>query len=59
MIDNNHSNLEQITEPISKVEPEIRAIIEQVLQLEKDKLSQKNIRYINEDIIKIIKANIQ
>lgn len=59
MIDNNYYNLEQITEPISKVEPEIRAIIEQVLQLEKDKLSQKNIRYINEDIIKIIKANIQ
>jgi hypothetical protein len=30
-----------------------------VLQLEKDRLSQKNIRYINDDVLKIIKENIQ
>ncbi len=59
MINQNYSNLDKITEPISKVEPEIRAIVEQVLQLEKDKLSQKNTRYINEDIVNIIKEHIQ
>lgn len=59
MINQNNSNLEQITEPMEKVEPEIRAIVEQVLQLEKDKLNQKNNRYINEDIINIIKEHIQ
>lgn len=59
MINQNYSNLDKIIEPISKVEPEIKAIVEKVLQLEKDKLSQKNTRYINEDIVNIIKEHIQ
>jgi len=59
LIHSNHTNLEKITEPINQVEPEIRAIIEQVLQLEKEKLYQKNLRYINDDILNIIKENIQ
>ncbi|NCO75404.1 MAG: hypothetical protein GW795_15745 [Cyanobacteria bacterium] len=59
MINNSYYNLDKITEPIRNVKPEIKAIVEQVLQLEKDKLSQKNLRYINDDILKIIKENIQ
>ena len=52
-------NLKQITEPIQKAKPEIKAIVEQVLQLEKEKLSQKNLRHINDDILQIIKETIQ
>ncbi|BAQ65588.1 hypothetical protein [Geminocystis sp. NIES-3709] len=59
MINHNYYNLDKITEPIIKAKPEIRSIVEEVLQLEKDRLSQKNIRYINDDILKIIKQNIQ
>lgn len=59
MINHNYYDLEQITEPITQAKPEIRSIVEQVLQLEKDRLSQKNIRYINDDILNIIKHNIQ
>jgi hypothetical protein len=59
MINNSYYNLDNITEPIRNVKPEIKTIVEQVLQLEKDKLSQKNLRYINDDILKIIKENIQ
>jgi hypothetical protein len=59
MINSAKTNLEQITEPIDQAQPQVRAIIEQVLQLEKEKLYQKNLRYINDDILKIIKENIQ
>ncbi len=57
----NHSlvDLEKINEPINKAKPEVRAIIEQVLQLERERLYHNNLRHINEDIIKIIKQNIQ
>lgn len=54
-----NTNLDKITEPINQAEPEVRIIIEQVLQLEREKLYQKNLRYINDDILKIIKENIQ
>ncbi len=59
MMNVNYTNLEKITEPINQAEPEVRLIIEQVLQLEKEKLYQKNLRHINDDILKIIKENIQ
>lgn len=59
MINHNYYNLDKITEPISLAKPEIKAIVEEVLQLEKDRLSQKNIRYINDDVLKIIKQYIQ
>ena len=52
-------DLKQITAPITKAKPEIKAIVEKVLQLEKEKLSQKNLRHINDDIVQIIKENIQ
>jgi hypothetical protein len=52
-------NLEQVHEPINTAPPEIRAIIEQVLQLEKDKLYQRSPRGINDDILSIIKSVVQ
>ena len=52
-------DVKQITEPIAQAKPEIKTIVEQVLKLEKQKLSQKNFRYINDDILEIIKENIQ
>lgn len=55
----NNIYLDKITEPIITASPEVRAIIEQVLQLEKDKLSQKSLRHINDDILTIIKTIIQ
>ncbi|BAQ60524.1 hypothetical protein GM3708_930 [Geminocystis sp. NIES-3708] len=59
MINHNYYNLDKITEPIAQAKPQIKAIVEEVLQLEKDRLSQKNIRYINDDVLKIIKQYIQ
>ena len=56
---NKYYNLTEITEPIEQALPEIKAIVKQVLQLEKEKLSQKNLRHINDDILQIIKENIQ
>lgn len=55
----NYYDLKKITEPITKAKPEIKAIVEQVLQLEKEKLSQKNYRHINDDVLQIIKEHIQ
>lgn len=48
-------NINKVQEPIIQASPEVREIIEKVLKLEKDKLYQKNLRYINDDILKIIK----
>ena len=57
---NNHnSDLNSIQEPISTASPEVKAIIERVLKLEKDKLYLKTPRNINEDVLKIIKQVIQ
>jgi uncharacterized protein (UPF0335 family) len=49
------SNFDHIQEPIATASPEVRQIIERVLQLEKDKLYLKNPRNINDDILTIIK----
>lgn len=54
-----NSDLQEIQEPITSASPEIRQIMEKVLKLEKNKLYQKNPRYINDDILKIIKEAIQ
>lgn len=52
-------NSEDIQEPITSAPPEIRQIIERVLEAERAKLYQKSPRYINEDILKIVKEEIQ
>ncbi len=59
MKENTSDKLDDITAPIWDAPPEIRNIVQQVLQLEKMRMSQKNLRYINEDVVKIIKQNIQ
>ncbi|MEC4895037.1 MAG: hypothetical protein SAL07_17645 [Oscillatoria sp. PMC 1051.18] len=52
-------NIDTVQEPIANAPPEVREIIERVLQLEKDKLYQKIPRHINDDILKIIKEVVQ
>ncbi|HAG83692.1 MAG TPA: hypothetical protein DCL61_21705 [Cyanobacteria bacterium UBA12227] len=54
-----NSALSDVQEPIISASPEVRRIIERVLQAEKDKLYMKNPRNINDDILKIIKEEVQ
>ncbi len=54
-----HEELRDIEEPILSASPEVRTIIERVLQAEKDKLYMKAPRNINDDILKIVKEAIQ
>lgn len=51
--------LGDVQEPIISAPPEVRQIIERVLQAEKDKLYMKVPRNINDDILKIIKEEVQ
>lgn len=51
--------LSNVQEPITSAPPEVRRIIERVLQAEKDKLYMKIPRNINDDILKIIKEEVQ
>jgi hypothetical protein len=51
-------DLSEVQQPITSAPPEVRQIIEQVLELEKDKLYMKSPRYISDDILKIIKEAI-
>ncbi len=55
----NNKNLNSIQEPITSASPEVKAIIEQVLNLEKNKLYLKSPRNINEEVLQIIKTVIQ
>lgn len=59
MSKNKDSFSDKITQPIVSASPEVREIIERVLQLEKDKLYQKNLRYINDDVLTIVKEVIE
>lgn len=52
-------SLSDVQEPITSATPEVRQIIERVLQAEKDKLYMKVPRNINDDILKIIKEVVQ
>lgn len=51
-------DLSDVQQPITSAPPEVRQIIEQVLEIEKDKLYMKSPRYISDDILKIIKEAI-
>lgn len=51
--------LDDVQEPITNAPPEVRRIIERVLQVEKDKLYMKFPRGVNDDILKIIKEEVQ
>lgn len=51
-------DLSSVQEPITSAPPEVRQIIERVLEIEKDKLYMKSPRYISDDILKIIKEEV-
>lgn len=53
------SSIDEVQAPITTAPPQVRRIIELVLEAEKDKLYQKYPRSINEDIIKIIKETVR
>lgn len=52
-------NMKDVQEPIINAPPEVQQIIERVLQAEKDKLYMKIPRHINDDILRIIKEEVQ
>ncbi len=52
-------NFRHIQDPITNASPEVRQIIERVLQLEKARQYSKNFKNINDDILKIIKEVIR
>ncbi|MBC6481220.1 MAG: hypothetical protein EBE86_032610 [Hormoscilla sp. GUM202] len=56
---NQNAGLKEVQEPIVSAVPEVRKIIERVLELEKDKLYMKVPKYINDDILQIIKEEVQ
>ncbi|HBB35077.1 MAG TPA: hypothetical protein DDZ80_32575 [Cyanobacteria bacterium UBA8803] len=56
---NRNVDLSNVQEPIISAPMEVRCIIERVLQAEKDKLYMKNPRNINDDILKIVKEEVQ
>jgi uncharacterized protein (UPF0335 family) len=51
--------INNLPNPLSIATPEVRQIIERVLQLEKDRLDRKKNSPINDDILKIIKEIIK
>ncbi|NET57316.1 MAG: hypothetical protein F6K47_14465 [Symploca sp. SIO2E6] len=51
--------LSEVQQPIIEASSEVRRIIERVLQAEKDKLYLKVPRNINDDILRIIKEEVQ
>ncbi|NEO00462.1 MAG: hypothetical protein F6J94_12495 [Moorea sp. SIO1F2] len=53
------NELHDVQEPIITAPLEVRRIIERVLQAEKDKLYMKTPRNINDDILKIVKEEVQ
>ncbi len=52
------STIKEVQEPITNAPPEVRQIIERVLEAEKDKLYMKAPRNINDDILKIVKESV-
>ena len=56
---NQETNINDIQAPITTAPPEVKNIIEKVLQAEKDKLYMKSPWNINDDILKIIKEEVQ
>ncbi|MEC4806421.1 MAG: hypothetical protein SAJ12_06025 [Jaaginema sp. PMC 1079.18] len=55
----NSADIYSVQEPIRQASPEIRQIIERVLQLEKEKLYQRTPRNINDDVLTIVKDVVQ
>ncbi len=53
------SELNDLQAILNEYSPEVQNLVTQVLQLEKKKLYQKNPRYINEEILNLIKDVVQ
>jgi hypothetical protein len=51
--------VDNLQNPLTTATPEVRQIIDRVLQLEKDRLDRKKNSPINDDILKIIKEVIR
>jgi uncharacterized protein (UPF0335 family) len=51
--------IDNVQEPIVTAPPDVRQVIEKVLQLEKEKLYLRTPRNINEDVLKIVKDVVQ
>lgn len=56
---NQETNITDIQAPITNAPPEVQKIIERVLEAEKDKLYMKSPWNINDDVLKIIKEEVQ
>lgn len=56
---NHQPNIDDVKEPIVTAPPEVRQIIEQVLQLEKRRLDKKSNSHINDDILRIVKEAVR
>ncbi|MDJ1185846.1 hypothetical protein [Roseofilum casamattae] len=48
-----------IQQTFSQASPEVQQIVQRVLKAEKEKLHMSNPRYINEDILRIIKEEVK
>lgn len=48
-----------VHEPINSASPEVRQIIQRVLEIEKDRIDKNERSPINDEILKIIKEAIQ
>lgn len=55
----NEASMNDVQSPITSAPKEVRNIIERVLQAEKDKLYMKIPRNINDDLLKIVKEEVQ
>jgi hypothetical protein len=53
------NKLTQVQDPIHSAPPEVRQIIEQVLDLEKDRLDRNDRGVIHTDILNIVKEAVQ
>ncbi|MBW4554624.1 MAG: hypothetical protein KME59_01550 [Trichormus sp. ATA11-4-KO1] len=53
------TNIENVQEPITSAPPEVRQIIERVWKLEKGRLDKKINSHINEEILDIVKEEVQ
>ena len=53
------TNIDDVQEPISSAPAEVRQIIEQVWQLEKNRLDKKINSHINDDILAIVKEAVR
>ncbi|MDH6060001.1 hypothetical protein NWP17_06045 [Chrysosporum bergii ANA360D] len=53
------SSIEDVHEPISSAPHQVRRIIERVWKLEKNRLDKKTNSHINEEILEIVKEEVQ